>query len=98
MRLIYACEVAEKIRQALELYKAGYLSYEEHGMLMEMIDCAIAAIKDTPTADVQEVKHGRWVYNTADRMFYCSKCMNMAIRNDYPFCMWCGAKMDGESE
>lgn len=56
-----------------------------------------------PTADVQEVKHGRWIqwrcYNT------CSCCNNYVNQYDdeldmqnFSFCPNCGAKMDLESE
>ena len=49
-----------------------------------------------PTADVTEVKHGYWIYERQDDMFKCSKCGGYAVRNDYPYCMWCGTKMDLE--
>jgi len=39
-------------------------------------------------------KHGCWVINEDDDMFYCTNCKNGSVRNDYPYCHWCGAKMD----
>lgn len=58
------------------------------------------AEEETPTADVQEVKHGRWshflCYNT------CSRCGSVYVHEydddakiqDFAFCPFCGAKMD----
>ena len=39
-------------------------------------------------------KHGYWVFSENDDMFYCTNCKNGSVRNDYPYCHWCGAKMD----
>ena len=65
---------------------------------------AIAVIKKTPAADVQEVKHGKWskgmvskedsVFGDLHFGFQCSECG--AILNKTPYCGNCGAKMDGE--
>ena len=67
------------------------------------------AIKEAPTADVVEVRHGEWVedertYCGAGRCNYkCTVCGKLisAVRRDttehlYPYCPNCGAKMDGE--
>lgn len=48
-----------------------------------------------------EQKTGRWIYKKYDDMFMCSSCRKYSIRNDYPYCHWCGAKMeqkDGDGE
>lgn len=49
--------------------------------------------------DAEQARHGRWIYKYFDS--YCSVCgwENKAdtvtrIRNDYPYCPHCGAKMD----
>ena len=55
-----------------------------------------------PAADVQEVKHGRWISNELSGYkwaYYCSEC---AWIDGYPFndrhkyCPNCGAKMDND--
>ena len=63
----------------------------------------VKAIKNIPTADVVEVKHGEWhlLYNCANDGVYCSVCHKKVYKTDYanqkiksPFCPNCGAKMD----
>lgn len=58
----------------------------------------------TPTADVQEVKHGRWI-NESSNMYgpisgQCSVCELFSgtwLRNaPYKYCPHCGALMDGK--
>lgn len=51
-----------------------------------------------PTIDAVPVVHGHWVFSENDDMFYCTNCKNGSVRNDYPYCHWCGAVMDGEKE
>ena len=53
-----------------------------------------------PTADVQEVRHGKKkVYYHGENTFSytCDQCA-MPIDGMYAFCRWCGAKMDEEEE
>lgn len=64
-----------------------------------------------PTADVEPVKHGRWIIDYAEgtKIYHahCSECgkePNNHIGGDYyidklsDFCPNCGARMDGDSE
>lgn len=60
---------------------------------------AIYAIRDVPTADVVEVKHGTWYHGTENGAVYakCSACgrkMNYSCYG-YAYCALCGARMDG---
>lgn len=52
-------------------------------------------IEDAPAADVQPVRHGRWVYDEGE--FACSECDGVMVRNVFNYCPWCGARMDGET-
>ena len=65
---------------------------------------AVACVVNAPTADVVEVRHGRWIptYHTyynrdgacqiADE-FHCSEC-GIYSRDEFNYCPNCGAKMD----
>ena len=61
--------------------------------------CVARAIKEVPTADVVEVRHGEY-HNTrfTDGVFYqeqCSICGEWTYEYDKKYCPHCGAKMDG---
>ena len=53
-------------------------------------------LKGVPTADVVEVKHGKWIYNV--KYYSCSICagkrFNLLLGVDAEYCPYCGAKMD----
>ena len=59
-------------------------------------------INETPTADVQEVRHGRWISNDLGGYkwaYYCSECGwvdGYPFNDRHKYCPHCGAKMDGE--
>lgn len=71
----------------------------------QLIEAFKAYIENSPTADVEEVKHG---FNTGNaNIFECSVCgygvddIYEADEKNYPvwefnFCPHCGAKMDGQ--
>ena len=64
-------------------------------------------IQQVPAADVEPVRHGRWVpiqhYDSHD-LFECSECgrrvayapCDYTVEDDYPYCH-CGAKMAEEA-
>lgn len=67
---------------------------------------ALKCVDDAPTADVQEVRHGKWIYcghhEFHGHVFECSVCGRYLFANskedvyvEYPYCH-CGAKMDEE--
>lgn len=62
-------------------------------------NAAIDIIVSAPTADVQEVRHGKWKFDRFDNA-WCSVChhcgSNDAEVSDY--CPNCGAKMDLEEK
>ena len=66
----------------------------------EAIDC----LKCVPVADVEEVRHAKWIYRGQNAMmehvFECSVCERWVFTNspecvveDYPYCH-CGAKIE----
>ena len=54
-------------------------------------------LMQAPTADVVEVKHGKWkkVYEIYPR-YVCTSCKHLYNNKGYKYCPNCGAKMDGE--
>ena len=88
---------------------AEYLEREAllHGMKMD-IRPPFAVVRDFPAADVEEVKHGKWIQEQIkiENMSIvryrntCSECGGQAdflLRElHYSYCPLCGAKMDLE--
>lgn len=71
-------------------------------------DVAIDSIKHIPSADVEPVRHGRWVResvgsdNSSEGYFKismaeCSEC-GTCVMGKPNYCPNCGARMDGESD
>lgn len=65
-------------------------------------DCITNALKYAPTIDAEPVKHGHWIKEKYEKPI-CSVCGNEgflvivdSITADFPYCTWCGAKMDEE--
>jgi hypothetical protein len=68
-----------------------------------------AMIDDVPTADVEEVRHGKWLFiigNGKEEIWMCDQCersiVSVRMEKDelikrYPYCH-CGAKMRGEND
>ena len=55
-------------------------------------------VDSMPTADVQEIKRGRWIeVNDDDSLYKCSACGELSCCNS-PYCGECGAKMDEVAE
>lgn len=59
---------------------------------------AISNMEDEPVADVQEVKHGKWLpYRFGLEVVKCSICGAVYEGGDsFRFCPKCGARMDLE--
>lgn len=72
----------------------------------EMDKCSICELTyyrkgyiKSPTADVEEVRHGEWTKsNPYNRFMNCSVCGFGQDHTAFNYCPNCGAKMDGESE
>ena len=67
----------------------------------EAYDCIIADLDEEPTAEVQEIKHGKWVphkvmIRSVDAKNYdCSEC-GEATNRCTPYCPNCGSKNEYE--
>ena len=61
---------------------------------MISIDALRVFIMNRPVADVEEVKHGHWIYYPECGVTKCSVCHSSVEECiDYPRCMFCGAIM-----
>lgn len=63
----------------------------------------IDKIKTFPAAEVEPVKHGRWIKNELthiENVFICSLCQRHAfgIYERTPYCPNCGARMEGGAD
>lgn len=62
----------------------------------------LSCIDRVPAADVEPVRHGKWIKRTDMRTAYtCSCCDKLLFCDtyiDFNYCPNCGAKMDLESE
>ena len=69
---------------SLELYPSEYAKLED-------------ALNRIPTADVAEVRHGRWlcVDTATEQFFLCNRCKKKEYWESN-YCPNCGAKMDEE--
>ena len=69
---------------SLELYPSEYAKLED-------------ALNRIPTADVAEVRHGRWlcVDTNTEQFFLCNRCKKKEYWESN-YCPNCGAKMDEE--
>ena len=64
--------------------------------IINIVDELANFVETIPSADVQPVKRGRWMYP-----FYCSECgFTPYYSSDltYNYCPNCGARMDGGSK
>ena len=78
--------------------------YDNDGLLYVPFRSIQKCIDNTPTADVEEVKHGVWKDIFEERIYalslkykhirVCSVCEGQSNRY-YEYCPYCGAKMDG---
>lgn len=80
----------------------AYQFEDKRGVLGYVKQC----LNEAPTANVQEVKHGRWIDGYPEdyergitAQFKCSECgrrAGISQTRTYKYCPKCGAKMDKE--
>lgn len=73
--------------------------------IMQGLYSAEQVINDVPSADVEPVRHGKWIKNEelssnhVEPIFLCSNCNYFeawGFPECYPYCPYCGARMDGD--
>ena len=55
--------------------------------------CEVSIIAGIPTADVQPVRHGRWIVSSDGYYPYCSECKERPEGKTTKYCPNCGAMM-----
>ena len=98
--------ITEAIKQAEE--NTGCVIVDTFTGWSSIESYAKEAMSDAPTADVVEVRHGRWLrvgqsYIDPNKFlcFECSICgytLDNHIKVEQSYCPNCGARMDGEEE
>ena len=93
----------EDAKNAL-LNKGQHTTRYRLGETWELNFMEILEVLDTiPSADVQSVKHGRWI-EVSPKHSCCSVCDTTCLIAVYPiskgayFCPNCGARMDGDTD
>ena len=81
--------------------EAGNVALDEDVLINKGLRIAIRDIKDLKAADVQPVKHGRWISHGCGD-YECSNChnriynkVNIHYNHDNDYCGRCGARMEG---
>lgn len=78
----------------------------EHKAYIDAIEYCVQQINEAPTADVAEVRHGKWVHTDYAMHWLgkdeCSECTyHTSDRDDLShlkYCPNCGARMDGDED
>ena len=95
-RLISLNAAIDALWHSIECENGGELqSYAE-----AVVGDAEDVLKALPIVDAVPVRHGRWIYHPdwqadGECGYECSEC-GMGSDVDYPYCMLCGARMDGK--
>lgn len=96
--------------KAIKLY--AYRAIAEGKENLDVVDdiiCMCGEIKAQPAADVVPVVHGEWLESKKmlrSNQRVCSTCSNTVRQSSYdrkeytpyPYCPYCGAKMDGGAD
>ncbi len=72
--------------------------YEPYKDMKVSINALLEQIKDIPSADVIEVRHGHWINDVGHTGWTCSECGDHEGNKIDKYCSNCGAKMDGEEQ
>lgn len=94
-RYIDANKLYTRVKEKTNPYGKPTLDYESGVKVLDMI-------KEAPTADVVEVRHGEWIVHEEDGYWHydCPFCddgfvIKMKMPTPPNYCENCGAKMDG---
>lgn len=106
---------ADKLKGLMRLDQSGIKDKLKHEVLhperkleckayIDAIEYCVEQINEAPTAEVEEVRHGKWIAVPSSDMstgkaYKCSECgkFRFGVRLP-PYCQECGARMDGDSD
>lgn len=83
---------AEKLEQRLRVFSDWCRDKRKDG-----VDFVLnGVLADNPTADVQEVRHGKWelIESDVSKCTVCGCLRNIETQDGWNFCPNCGAKMN----
>ena len=104
-RFIDADALLEELQEELDFESLLYTK-EQNEWFNKGLKCAIRDVKHQPTADVAEVRQGKWVHTDYAMHWLgkdeCSECTyHTSDRDDLShlkYCPNCGARMDGDED
>ena len=97
------------IKELEEEIEAGNIALDEDVWTNRGLKIALKDVKAAKAADVQPIRHGRWIdIHEYCKMngyipsgvavyYWCSECMKEQEKTS-DFCPNCGARMDGDAE
>lgn len=79
-------------------YEIAFGSQEyEKTKAVEKVCCSVIDKKVNSPADIEIVRHGRWIISSDGYYPYCSECKQEPKGGNMTnYCPHCGAKMDGK--
>ena len=72
-------------------------THEERFIIVNIKNYIIKTLWLLNPADVQEVRHGRWIVTDTEfpKKYTCSRCNNVVFESKPSYCPYCGCRMDG---
>ena len=102
---VLTCKMDENLNVFIKDDEGNYNCFNNPYILIGILKGDVKILKNKniikyiPTADVQKVKHGEWVYHYRLKKFVCLECgYETKHKSDFNYCPNCGAKMDKERE
>lgn len=89
----------ERLRDKCEQWSLLSGPLESH-VRKRLCDFILSHIKRCPAADVEPIRHGRWIYREDEILGAWVECpvCHIETLGDFPRCPVCGAYMDLEEE
>ena len=98
MRLINADSLKENLSEWLKQVDPTHPS--DIPPMEDIIVSTIMTVEEEPTVDAVPVRHGKWIRND-NGTYSCSECHSWIPNEQHyyaRYCLFCGAKMDGERD